>query len=918
MRRWLMVAAMAVVAVGGHAQLPNTMGMFFDDEQFSTATTNFDPAGAPFDGYIVLLTPSVDTIGGYELGISVSDPTVFVLAVTGPNGWTNFGGNLNHLVGYQVPLPSTGYGTVLATVNMLYGGTDTVFFEFSPSDPSSIPGHPIIADGENPDDLLACPINSAPGTSTVATLNGDGVPMDGDPVDVVVDIYVDGDTSCRAATSADATYGYDEGLDLPAAPESRLHFPHPEWAVPGVETFDQEYQPTISNPSFDVRTFTFEVVTELADPNQPESVQIAFDPDFAIGDGIGLNLVDRTAGVTLPVLEYLEYNYIVSTSETRTFDLMVGQVDIGNRIEVGVGAFAQGHRDLDNIARSYPGATDGWDLILDVPEPAPIPSGYVNATFYHPGWPLGPRFRTDTRNNYDYPDQEETWPLRIETDQTGPVTLVFWPNFHINDAVGIELHDPATDETFRVLPDRFVDIEMTGTTRDLELIIGGPPYPGLEPESRDMPASWAMVGMPIEPAVGSTLDDVLPGGPSGETFFYVLNDAGDYVQIPGDTPADRSQGYWFGTTEAFIWSAYEGNYNVVPLTVDLNPGWNIVGYPIWFPASLAGIEVTSGGTSYTWDEAITAELISPSVYAYDPSAQTYVPVTSMQAWQGYFLRALADDVQLTFDYEAMLVAPPLPAVGGVDDLPDALDWRTDLTLRSPDGPLRTVRVGVHPDATPEFDNRYDHPAPPRSPGGVEPGLYIDQPTRDPLAGSRFHQDLTGPNTSPYSWLITLEAPAAGAHTLSWDRIDWPTDHDLQIYRPDQNRVLVMSMRETDHLTLDLGDEPVTLEIRTPSLIGAPEASVAADRLQAAPNPFNPVTRFTLDLARAGQTRVVIYNARGQVVDRVELGDCTAGRHQVAWQARDVRGRALPSGVYFAAIERDGARAGSVVKLSLVR
>ena len=34
MRRWLMVAAVVVVAVGAHAQLPNTMGMFFDDEQF--------------------------------------------------------------------------------------------------------------------------------------------------------------------------------------------------------------------------------------------------------------------------------------------------------------------------------------------------------------------------------------------------------------------------------------------------------------------------------------------------------------------------------------------------------------------------------------------------------------------------------------------------------------------------------------------------------------------------------------------------------------------------------------------------------------------------------------------------------------------------------------------------------------------
>ncbi len=266
----------------------------------------------------------------------------------------------------------------------------------------------------------------------------------------------------------------------------------------------------------------------------------------------------------------------------------------------------------------------------------------------------------------------------------------------------------------------------------------------------------------------------------------------------------------------------------------------------------------------------------------------------------------------------MQTAPPLPIVGGVDDLPDPLDWRIDLTLRSDAGPLQTVRLGVHPGATPAFDNRHDQPAPPRSPSGAEPTLYANQPSRDVGPGTRFRQDLTSPNTNPYSWFITLEAAEPGPHTLSWDRIDWPVDHDLQLYWVDHNLILAMSMLEIDQLELQLGAEPMVLEVRTPNFVGVEDTPAAADRLRAAPNPFNPVTTLALDLARPGTTRVRIYNARGQLVDSLDLGDLTAGRHQTTWQARDRAGRELPSGVYFAAIERAGERVGEVVKLSLVR
>jgi hypothetical protein len=173
MKKLLALALVVMVAGGALAQTTedNMMGMFFA-EPFVSETTNHVNTFAPFPGYVVLLNPTVESVGGYEVGISMP-ATVFVLGVTGPNGWTNFGSATNHLAGYQVPLPVAEGGTVLSTLNMLYTGTDIIYIGFGEATPPSIPGVPVIANGANPDDLIACNLTSDGGF--VATINGPGV-----------------------------------------------------------------------------------------------------------------------------------------------------------------------------------------------------------------------------------------------------------------------------------------------------------------------------------------------------------------------------------------------------------------------------------------------------------------------------------------------------------------------------------------------------------------------------------------------------------------------------------------------------------------------------------------------------------------------------------------------------------------------
>jgi len=177
MKTLLTLSLVVLLAGSAFAQLDNSLGIFFVDSGFDDDFTNFDPTpGVPFDAHIAIVNASVFTVGGYEVGIEFSEDA-FVLAVDGPNGWTNFGDNLNHIVGFMTPVPSSTGEALLSTMNILYSGTGLNEFFMGPSTPSSFGGEgPGIADGGNPDLLYMCNYTSGPDFGgLVATLNGDGI-----------------------------------------------------------------------------------------------------------------------------------------------------------------------------------------------------------------------------------------------------------------------------------------------------------------------------------------------------------------------------------------------------------------------------------------------------------------------------------------------------------------------------------------------------------------------------------------------------------------------------------------------------------------------------------------------------------------------------------------------------------------------
>ena len=65
-----------------------------------------------------------------------------------------------------------------------------------------------------------------------------------------------------------------------------------------------------------------------------------------------------------------------------------------------------------------------------------------------------------------------------------------------------------------------------------------------------------------------------------------------------------------------------------------------------------------------------------------------------------------------------------------------------------------------------------------------------------------------------------------------------------------------------------------------------------------PNPFNPETTIRFSLPEAVHVQLDIYDILGQKVRRLMDDDLSAGSHQVRWNGRDDRDRAMSSGMFF--------------------
>lgn len=83
-----------------------------------------------------------------------------------------------------------------------------------------------------------------------------------------------------------------------------------------------------------------------------------------------------------------------------------------------------------------------------------------------------------------------------------------------------------------------------------------------------------------------------------------------------------------------------------------------------------------------------------------------------------------------------------------------------------------------------------------------------------------------------------------------------------------------------------------------------------------PNPFNPTTRISYDLALGSQVSLKIYNSLGQLVKTLVDSHQNAGAYLVKWEGLDNDGNILPAGIYFVKLQTEDF--SFVRKMALVK
>ena len=90
---------------------------------------------------------------------------------------------------------------------------------------------------------------------------------------------------------------------------------------------------------------------------------------------------------------------------------------------------------------------------------------------------------------------------------------------------------------------------------------------------------------------------------------------------------------------------------------------------------------------------------------------------------------------------------------------------------------------------------------------------------------------------------------------------------------------------------------------------------AATLRQNVPNPFNPATRISFALPRAGAVSLRVYDVSGRLVATLVDGSLRSGEHRVTWRGEDENGSPVSSGIYFYRLRTaDGVETRSMVLL----
>jgi len=328
-----------------------------------------------------------------------------------------------------------------------------------------------------------------------------------------------------------------------------------------------------------------------------------------------------------------------------------------------------------------------------------------------------------------------------------------------------------------------------------------------------------------------------------------------YVPV---TTLGTGLGYWMKFNGAGPVGASSATF-LHEVTAPVGNGWNIIGGPSEFVAT-ADI-VPSGVT------------VSSPYFGFGVSG--YLTASAIQPGHGYWVK-VAGSGSLTLESSA---AVPKQSPSADLGLPAAVNR---IIISDATGRSRTLYLGETGAA--EHELGY-YEMPPLPPSGGFDARY---------GSGRFYEEysLGSPDAGSGEYPLIIQG-AAFPVTLRWD-VNSPV--------PDGRKMVLASMDGNtlygvmEHSgTLQLREKPSTPPvIRFLDGISVPKEFAISRNF---PNPFNPVTRFTVDLPHEAAVEVVVFDLLGRKVTTLVNETRPGGSYTVEWNGQDGGGLQMPTGTY---------------------
>jgi len=324
--------------------------------------------------------------------------------------------------------------------------------------------------------------------------------------------------------------------------------------------------------------------------------------------------------------------------------------------------------------------------------------------------------------------------------------------------------------------------------------------------------------------------------------------------------------------------------------------WNMVGTPFDYPVNLSDVRVYLGTQNYAFLDTAN-NLTERRLVEWTGTA--YANRTRMEAWRGYWVRALTGGV-------TMLV----PAASAIDKSAPVCDpggWSLALEASCGGFEDRDNRLGITPRGP--RDNASEPPA-------VGPFLSLGIENN----GRRLAEDYRAEIGQGQCWRFQVDCGLQGPVDLFWREEGERGDWQYAVYDADAGRPVAGN---SYRFQADGRGGPRRFAV----LAGSPEY-IASEAFRAGlvpsatmlenarPNPFKQMTTIRYQLTTGCRVNLAVYNVLGQRVRTLAEGQHEPGRYQVTWDGRDGSGRRAGAGVYFCRMEAEGVCA--TVRMALLR